>query len=145
MQELQHQTMAGALQQLQQWAAQSAGRVWQQQADRPSSSSHQQNHQLQPDTSDLLPTVALSLASSTNTAQAYANLLCTLKQQVRAVGCSNESGLRGCWISLQQVQGTAAPCHPPALAWHACAVGTASSGTRAASAQHAHPHCTHRC
>lgn len=83
-QELQNQTMASVLEQLQQWAAGSAGQVWQQQqAAGPSSSSGQLlQHQLQPGTSDLLPTVALSLAASTNTAQAYAHMLCTLKQQV---------------------------------------------------------------
>lgn len=83
-QELQNQTMASVLEQLQQWAAGSAGQAWQRQQQSAGPSSSQLPHHQQPgDTSDLLPTVALSLASSTNTAQAYAHMLCALKQQVR--------------------------------------------------------------
>jgi hypothetical protein len=97
LQELQNQTMASVLEQLQQWAAGSAGQAWhQQQSAGPSSS--QLLQQLQGHTSDLLPTVAMSLASSTNTAQAYAHMLCTLKQQVR-LWCGNGAVKHGSCIS----------------------------------------------
>lgn len=76
-QDLQHGTMAGVLEQLQQWAAQST----RQQPCAPNSSS---NSQQQPSCEPgLLPTVVLSLAASTNTAEAYAHLLVNMKQQVR--------------------------------------------------------------
>jgi hypothetical protein len=66
--------MAGVLEQLQQWAAQSTG---QQPSCEPG----------------LLPTVVLSLAASTNTAEAYAHLLVTMKQQVRRRSSSSTQTL----------------------------------------------------
>lgn len=86
--------MAGVLDQLQQWVAQNARqplqqRQQQQQQHMPVDPSRTElqsvvsEHDV-PRAVGLLPTVALSLASSTNTAEAYAHLLCTLKQEVGA-------------------------------------------------------------
>lgn len=120
LQDLQHGTMAGVLDQLQQWSAQSAGQAMQQQQQQHAPSSSQQ--QLQPDSSScdgLLPTVALSLASSTNTAEAYAHLLCTMKQQVRSMWhnpcCSSRYvQLQDSWVYsalLPTLHGAAAYAH----------------------------------
>lgn len=73
--------MAGVLQQLQQWSAQTAGQPGTAVVtDAMPDSALQQSPVACDD--GLLPTAALSLASSTNTAEAYAHLLYTLKQQV---------------------------------------------------------------
>jgi hypothetical protein len=85
--------MAGVLDQLQQWMAQNAGQPLQQrqqqQRQMPAEASSTQlelqvSEPSMPGAAGLLRTVALSLASSTNTAEAYAHLLCTLKQEVCA-------------------------------------------------------------
>lgn len=79
--------MAGVLSQLQQWSAQSAGLRWRPQNNSTSSLLAQGAGPdgFTAEGDGLLPTVALSLAASTNTAEAYAHLLYTLKQQVCAL------------------------------------------------------------
>jgi hypothetical protein len=103
-QELQQHAVAGVLEQLQQWAAATAAPPAAQPLPK-----HQQQQQQAPafppppvagGLADPLPVVMLSVASSTNTAETYADVLLALRKAVSAArGLRNDRDSRGCACS----------------------------------------------